>query len=91
MLENLNGPCIKLWNQKMKINDLLNEAPKKIKRSDDDSWLKKADDAVRGSFPMKAINQWALKLNTTPIYRDLLFVANMQVETFNLLNYLIKH
>jgi hypothetical protein len=39
----------------MKINDLLNEAPKKIKRSDDDSWLKKADDAVRGSFPMKAI------------------------------------
>lgn len=46
---------------------------------------------LSSSFPMKAINQWALKLNTTPIYRDLLFVANMQVETFNLLNYLIKH
>ena len=38
----------------MKINDLLNEAPKKTDDKDD-SWVKKADDAVRGSFPMKAI------------------------------------
>ena len=38
----------------MKINDLLNEAPKKTDNKDD-SWVKKADDAVRGSFPMKAI------------------------------------
>ena len=42
----------------MKINDLLNEAPKKASKStgkDSDSWVKKADDWVRGSFPMKAI------------------------------------
>ena len=44
----------------MKITDLLNEAPKKSKASKtksnpNDSWVKKADDAVRGSFPMKAI------------------------------------
>ena len=44
----------------MKINDLLNEAPKKPKASKsksnpNDSWVKKADDAVRGSFPMQAI------------------------------------
>ena len=42
----------------MKINDLLNEGPKKSKKStskDSDSWVKKADDYVRGSFPMKAI------------------------------------
>lgn len=38
----------------MKINDLLNEAPKKSSNKDD-SWVKKADDYVRGSFPMKAI------------------------------------
>jgi len=38
----------------MKINELLNEAPKKAK-SDDRNWVQKADDAVRGSFPMKAI------------------------------------
>ena len=44
----------------MKINDLLNEGPKKSKSmktvsKDDDSWVKKADDYVRTSFPMKAI------------------------------------
>ena len=44
----------------MKITDLLNEAPKKSKASKtksnpNDSWVKKADDAVRGSFPMQAI------------------------------------
>ena len=44
----------------MKINDLLNEGPKKSKSmktvsKDDDSWVKKADDWVRTSFPMKAI------------------------------------
>ena len=44
----------------MKINDLLSEAPKKskapkVKSNPDDSWVKKADDWVRGSFPMKAI------------------------------------
>tara|TARA_B100001057_G_scaffold311941_1_gene311979 strand:+ start:3770 stop:4945 length:1176 start_codon:yes stop_codon:yes gene_type:complete len=43
----------------MKITDLLNEAPKKTTKTtvskDDDSWVKKADDWVRGSFPMKAI------------------------------------
>ena len=38
----------------MKINELLNEAPKKAK-SDNRDWVQKADDAVRGSFPMKAI------------------------------------
>jgi hypothetical protein len=38
----------------MKITELLNEAPKKTNNKDD-SWVKKADDAVRGSFPMKAI------------------------------------
>ena len=38
----------------MKINELLNEAPKKAK-PDNRSWVQKADDAVRGSFPMKAI------------------------------------
>jgi hypothetical protein len=38
----------------MKINELLNEAPKKAK-SDNRNWVQKADDAVRGSFPMKAI------------------------------------
>jgi len=44
----------------MKINDLLTEAPKKSKTTktvskDNDSWVKKADDWVRTSFPMKAI------------------------------------
>lgn len=38
----------------MKITELLNEAPKKTNNKND-SWVKKADDAVRGSFPMKAI------------------------------------
>ncbi len=38
----------------MKINELLNEAPKKAK-PDNRNWVQKADDAVRGSFPMKAI------------------------------------
>ena len=39
----------------MKISDLLNEAPKKASKKntgkDTDSWVKKADDWVRGSFP----------------------------------------
>ena len=38
----------------MKMSDVLNEAPKK-KPDNKDSWVKKADDAVRKSFPMKAI------------------------------------
>ena len=38
----------------MKMSDVLNEAPKK-KPVNKDSWVKKADDAVRKSFPMKAI------------------------------------
>ena len=36
------------------MSDVLNEAPKK-KPVNKDSWVKKADDAVRKSFPMKAI------------------------------------
>ncbi|OUV37678.1 MAG: hypothetical protein CBC48_00090 [bacterium TMED88] len=40
--------------------------------------------------PMKIIDTWSLKLNTANIYADLLFAANIQVETFNILNYLIK-
>ena len=34
----------------MKMSDVLNEAPKK-KPVNKDSWVKKADDAVRKSFP----------------------------------------
>jgi hypothetical protein len=40
--------------------------------------------------PIKTMDTWSLKLNTTPIYRDLLFAANIQVDTFDILNYLIN-